>query len=626
LSLLITGASSTDAPTESPTLPPTAAAVTGCFTATPTEMPFCSQYVNYELPLSIKADLEGRDEEAMRLVDEAGGIAVCKEFFGLPAFQCFKQFPGCKADGTPKLFCSSVCKTAYDHEFAACSGPGVGFGEAGFTANCVCPASTPDCDAATYFTSTDTDCNDHYEALFPALRTGTGVYIGVAFVIGIVVFICGLLLCARRRTDDFESSALQVASRTDNLDADDSDEEGDKRVYKKEDLVKKRNRIIKNYGQVGGLLALHSLALLSMAIVTPYWTSDTLGKFDTTNYENATVEFQYGLWDFTAYGGSDLLHEQIVSEHGTGTWGTHCNHTRFVDNPSLLPSGFCDWQGDSLKYVTITCASMSAVMVLMLLVNYPIQAYSQIGSYLSALQAIGSMFVVIMWPFTMQDFYASEQAMHSRDMRSIGGAFDAPATAQLGDSYYLVCASFVFSILQTYFFHVCYAWVQRDPSLFGDDGKLKIRESYCGPVTVLIWPVCPWVCFCPVDKRFVDAPAVKSPAQLGVSVKVPKGMGPGGQVSIQTPVGEQTITIPPGVRAGQTFRVNFGPAKQAHGNGNNGNGNGNGGAGSRGVVNQQPQQAQPRAQQQQPAHEWQRTTSKSQMNAGHEQKQVSGMI
>jgi hypothetical protein len=311
----------------------------------------------------------------------------------------------------------------------------------------VCPASTPDCDAATYFTSTDTDCNDHYEALFPALRTGTGVYIGVAFVIGIVVFICGLLLCARRRTDDFESSALQVASRTDNLDADDSDEEGDKRVYKKEDLVKKRNRIIKNYGQVGGLLALHSLALLSMAIVTPYWTSDTLGKFDTTNYENATVEFQYGLWDFTAYGGSDLLHEQIVSEHGTGTWGTHCNHTRFVDNPSLLPSGFCDWQGDSLKYVTITCASMSAVMVLMLLVNYPIQvlstaaaycccilllhtsaaycccilllhtaaayshcililhthtayqlsyhqAYSQIGSYLSALQAIGSMFVV----------------------------------------------------------------------------------------------------------------------------------------------------------------------------------------------------------------------------------------
>jgi hypothetical protein len=231
----------------------------------------------------------------------------------------------------------------------------------------------------------------------------------VSFVVAIFLFIAGLCCCARRRTDDFESSALQVASRTDNLDGGDSDEEGDKMTYKKEDLVKKRNRIIKNYGQVGGLLALHSLALLSMAAVTPYWTSDKLAMYDSTSFENATVEFQYGLWDFTAYGGSDLLHEQIIDEHGTGTWFQHCNHTRFVQNPSLLPSGFCGWMLPALKYTTITCVVFSGLLVCMLLLNYQIQAFSSVGTMFSALQAVGTMFVIVMWPFTMQTFYESEQ-------------------------------------------------------------------------------------------------------------------------------------------------------------------------------------------------------------------------
>ena len=97
-----------------------AVAVTGeeCFTPQPSDLPYCGGFVTYPLPLSMKNEMAKRED----LAANPEPILVCKEFFGLPSFQCFKNFPACKGDGTPKLTCASVCKTAHDRQFEACTG------------------------------------------------------------------------------------------------------------------------------------------------------------------------------------------------------------------------------------------------------------------------------------------------------------------------------------------------------------------------------------------------------------------------------------------------------------------------------------------------------------------------
>lgn len=133
---------------------------------------------------------------------------------------------------------------------------------------------------------------------------GSGSTIAVAFLCVVLFAVTALFLVSRCSARQHHRMVTETYK------------EGDPSAKKKahrhsvQDKIKalqnKRNRIVTNYNAIGGLLALHSLALLSLAAMLPYWVWDEVQLLDEYKLPPAgspqllggqmsPIEFQYGI-------------------------------------------------------------------------------------------------------------------------------------------------------------------------------------------------------------------------------------------------------------------------------------------------------------------------------------------